>query len=414
MVLIYGKGKTGQAVFEFLNEKREKILIRDDFDFVEEDLKDTSQIIVSPGVPFFHQIYKLARKNNIEIIGEIEFAYRYFDGFITAITGTDGKSTTTYLLGQLLQEKKTFIGGNYGEPFVNAIKENKKNAVLELSSFQIYSTKSFKPDIAIFLNFSTDHLNWHKTEKHYLLSKYRLFKNQTEKDIAILNFDDEKVKNSPTRAKRYYFSLEKLPDNVEGIYPDGSSLYLKINGKQEKINISGFKLIGEHNLQNLMAAVLAAYLQGISIDKINKKIPELKSLPYRIEFKKEINGIKFYNDAKSTTVQSVLKAVESFNEKVVLILGGIYKGGDFSVLRDISNISKFVIIGQDKESLQRMINRPEKTYLADTLKEAVKTAYSLAEKGNIVLFSPGCASFDMFKNYIDRGEQFNKIVEELE
>ncbi|WP_029522404.1 UDP-N-acetylmuramoyl-L-alanine--D-glutamate ligase [Persephonella sp. KM09-Lau-8] len=414
MVLIYGKGKTGQAVFDFLKEKGEKVLIRDDSDFSEEDLKGINQVIVSPGVPFFHKIYKLARKNNIEIIGDIEFAYRFFNGFITAITGTDGKSTTTYLLGQLLEEKEPFIGGNYGEPFVNAMKENKKNAVLELSSFQIYSTKSFKPDIALFLNFSTDHLNWHKTEKHYLLSKYKLFKNQTEKDIAILNFDDEKVKNSPTRAKRYYFSLEKLPDNVEGIYPEGSSLYLKINGKQEKIDISDFKLIGKHNLQNLMAAVLAAYLQGVSVDTISQKIPELKSLPYRIEFKKEINGIKFYNDAKSTTVQSVVKAVESFDKDIILILGGIYKGGDFSVLRDIPNISKFVIIGQDKESLQRMINRPEKTYLIDTLKEAVKTAYSLAEKGDIVLFSPGCASFDMFKNYIDRGEQFNKIVEELE
>lgn len=414
MVLIYGKGKTGQAVFDFLKEKGEKVLIRDDSDFSEEDLKGINQVIVSPGVPFFHKIYKLARKNNIEIIGDIEFAYRFFNGFITAITGTDGKSTTTYLLGQLLEEKEPFIGGNYGEPFVNAMKENKKNAVLELSSFQIYSTKSFKPDIAIFLNFSTDHLNWHKTEKHYLLSKYKLFKNQTEKDIAILNFDDEKVKNSPTRAKRYYFSLEELPDNVEGIYPEGSSLYLKINGKQEKIDISDFKLIGKHNLQNLMAAVLAAYLQGVSVDTISQKIPELKSLPYRIEFKKEINGIKFYNDAKSTTVQSVVKAVESFDKDIILILGGIYKGGDFSVLRDISNISKFVIIGQDKKLLQRMINRPEKTYLADTLKEAVKTAYSLAEKGNTVLFSPGCASFDMFKNYIDRGEQFNKIVEELE
>ncbi|WP_297455833.1 UDP-N-acetylmuramoyl-L-alanine--D-glutamate ligase [Persephonella sp.] len=414
MVLVYGKGKTGQAVFDFLQKRGEKVLIRDDSDFSMEDLKKINQIIVSPGVPFFHRIYKLARKNNIEIIGDIEFAYRYFDGFITAITGTDGKSTTTYILGQLLEEKSPFIGGNYGEPFINVIKENKKNAVLELSSFQIYSTKSFKPDIAIFLNFSTDHLNWHKKEKHYLLSKYRLFKNQTEKDMAILNFDDENVKNSPTKAKIYYFSLKKLPENIEGIYPDGKYLYLKINGKQEKIDVSGFKLIGKHNLQNLMAAILAAYIQGVSVEKINQKIPELKSLPYRIEFKKEINGIKFYNDAKSTTVQSVIKAVESFDEPVVLILGGLYKGGDFSVLRNIPNISKFVIIGQDKELLQKMINQPEKIYLADTLKEAVKTAYSLVEKGNIILFSPGCASFDMFKNYIDRGEQFNKIVEEME
>ncbi len=414
MILIYGKGKTGKALSDYMSSSSIPHIIRDDKDFQEKDLDQVNTVVISPGIPFYHKIYRLSRKRGIEVIGDIEYAYRLYRGCLIAVTGTDGKSTTTHIIGQFLKEKNPFVGGNYGEPFINAVKENKKLSVLELSSFQIYSTKTFRPNTAVLLNIAVDHLDWHKRKSHYYLSKYKIFKRLEKHNTAVLNFDQEIVRNLKTRAKKYYFSVERLPSNYEGIYFCGNSLILKTYRNINRIDISDFKLKGLHNIQNLMASVMTAYISGVPIWEIERKIPRIKPLPFRIQYVKTIGGVEFYNDSKSTTVQSVVKAVESFPDKnVFLILGGIYKGGDFSVLKEFENLKGVFIIGRDKRVIKNMI-KEKNIYLCDSLDTAVKEAYKRAEMGDVVLFSPGCSSFDMFKNYMERGEKFNKIVESLE
>ena len=492
MVLIYGKGKTGESIKKYLEKKNIKSLIIDDNDPLPEN-ENIDTIIVSPGVPFFNRIFKYARKRKIPIISEIEFVYRQCNDNceIIAITGTDGKTTTTSLIYEVLKEasdKNVYVGGNYGIPFVEIldkiekasfsyqktldqkdnpldlvfkttdknkkchsehseepqpfspfpktskeeilhfVQDNKSNqwhyskqniVVLELSSFQTYSTKTLKPKVSIILNISTDHLDWHKKESHYILSKLKLLKNT---EFSVLNYDDKCLKNIKDK-NVYYFSLKELPEDIKGIYlkeyrkEDGLNVYNLVlkDDKTEEIQVKT-QLIGFHNLQNIMATILTAYLLNVDIDKVVEKIKEFKPLIHRIEFIKEVEGVKFYNDSKSTTVQAVEKAIESFDENVVLILGGINKGGDFSKLGSLlkTKVLSAFIIGRDKEQIYKMIKDYTKSIKKESLEEAVKDAFEVAKSNKaVVLFSPGCASFDMFKNYADRGNKFKEIVESL-
>ncbi|MGC9080598.1 UDP-N-acetylmuramoyl-L-alanine--D-glutamate ligase [Sulfurihydrogenibium sp.] len=420
MILIYGKGKTGTELKSFLDSKGIQNIILDDNDSIENVKPEL--IIVSPGVPFFKEIYRFAKKNRIPIISDIEYAYRFFKGDIIAITGTDGKTTTTSLIYDIfmsVSSKNVFVGGNYGIPFINAVDKNYDLAVLELSSFQLYSTKTFKPKIAILLNISKDHLDWHKKIKHYVLSKFKIFKNQTEKDYLILNHDDSCLRNIQAKSKVYYFSLNTLPKDKKGIFlkdKKDNQYLLTIRDVSEKDLVVKTKLIGLHNLQNIMASILAAYLYGLDLDKVLEVIEKFEPLPHRIEFVANIKGISFYNDSKATTVQAVEKAIDSFDKNVILILGGINKGGDFSTLKDKlkEKVKKAIIIGRDKEEIKRMIEDYTDIELSSSLEDAVMKAFNSAEKGYTVILSPGCASFDMFKSYADRGEKFKKIVKNLE
>jgi len=459
--LIYGKGKTGESIKKYLEKKNIQSLIIDDNDPLPEN-ENIDTIIVSPGVPFFNRIFKYAKKRKIPIISEIEFAYRQCNDNceIIAITGTDGKTTTTSLIYEVLKEisdENVYVGGNYGIPFVEILDKieeasfsyqkpldqednslgkansdktmNKNNistshvspliVVLELSSFQIYSTNTLKPKVSIILNISTDHLDWHKKEKHYILSKLKLLKNT---EFSVLNYNDKCLKNIKGK-NVYYFSLKELPEDVKGIYlkeyrkEDGLNVYNLVlkDDKTEEIQVKT-QLIGFHNLQNIMATILTAYLLNVNINKVIEKIKEFKPLNHRIEFVKEVEGVKFYNDSKSTTVQAVEKAIESFDEKIVLILGGINKGGDFSKLGSLlkTKVLSAFIIGRDKEQIFRMIKDYTNSIKKESLEEAVKDAFEVAKSNKaVVLFSPGCASFDMFKNYADRGNKFKEIVESL-
>ncbi|WP_457621294.1 UDP-N-acetylmuramoyl-L-alanine--D-glutamate ligase, partial [Persephonella sp.] len=279
-----------------------------------------------------------------------------------------------------------------------------------------YSIKNFKPDIAVFLNFYPDHLDWHKKLSHYKLSKYRLFKNMKETDPAVLNFDDKTVKNTPKKGKRYYFSLVDLPKDLEGAYFNGSEIILRINKNKLKFNLSSIQLKGTHNIQNLMAAVITAYLYGISPDLIAEKLKSFIPLPHRMEYVGKIDEVDFYNDSKATTIQAVKKALQSFpDRKVILITGGINKGGDFSDLRDELKfrVKHVFIIGRDKMEIFKKIKNYTTAELKDSLEDAVNSAFRVAEKKDVILLSPGCASFDMFKNYQERGERFKEIVRKL-
>ena len=243
-----------------------------------------------------------------------------------------------------------------------------------------------------------------------------MLKNIKENGFAVLNYDDINLKSIKINRNVYYFSLNELPKGVEGIYFDRDRLVLNLKDYKEFINISDTKLQGVHNIQNIMASVLTSYLILKDKNFIERRLKSFKPLPYRMEFKGKIKGVEFINDAKSTTVQSVLKALESFNKKnVYLILGGINKGGDFSILRnELKNkVKKVYLIGRDKRNIFKMIEGYTEISFSNSLDEAVKGSFKEAKRGDFILFSPGCASFDMFKNYKERGKSFNRIFEEL-
>ncbi len=414
-VLIYGKGLSGEAAARLCEKKGLNYKLVEDKDFTEETLNEIDIVVVSPGIPFFHPIFKLCKRRKIPVISEIDFASFFWEGKVIAITGTDGKSTTTKIVYDILRlyKKDVFIGGNYGIPFSDiVIEKNRGIAVLELSSFQIYSTKFLKPDTGVFLNISEDHLNWHKKFRHYLYSKIRLFKNLNRNSLAVINKDDFFSSCITTEGKKVYFSLKALEENEEGIFLRDGFLWIKKGKNVEKfLDVKEIPVAGIHNIQNVMAATLVCLNEGLSKDKIVKGIKSFEPLPYRLEYKGKVKGVDVYNDAKSTTVQSLKMAVKSFPEKkVIVIAGGINKGGDFSILKEEKNIKGFVLIGKDKESIKNMVESYFHVKTADSLEEALKKALLIAEKDDVIVFSPGCASFDMFKNYIDRGESFNKVL----
>ncbi len=418
MLLIYGKGKSGLSAYSLAEKKGFKAVLVDDKDFKEEYLRNVSLIVVSPGIPFNHQIFKLAKRRSIPIIGEVEFAFRFWRGKIISITGTDGKSTTTKLIYEILKTKypDVYIGGNYGIPFSQIVSEHTEGiAVLELSSFQIYSTVSFKPNTAVFLNFSKDHLDWHKKISHYLFSKYKLFKNQTSTDTVVLNFDNLYTYETKTKGRKLFFSLEPLPEGYEGTFLKDKKIFLRIDDKEEElISVDEIPLKGIHMFQNIMASILVGSIYKVEKENILQSIKAFKPLPFRLEYEGSFKGIDIYNDAKSTTVQSLKMAIKSFQDKkVVLIAGGINKGGDFSLLREEKNIKKVILIGRDKEIIKKSLENFFPVEISENLQEAFKKSLKSAEKNDVILFSPGCASFDMFKNYIDRGESFKRIVREI-
>lgn len=395
MKLIYGKGCTGQALVDFCEENGIDYFLMDDNDFSLSVLEKVDEIIVSPGVPFYADIYKLARKRRIPIIGEIEFAYRYKKGKIIAITGTDGKSTTTKLVYDILKNfnDNTFIGGNYGIPFISFVDKLTESSitVLELSSFQIYSTRTFRPHIAVILNIDIDHLNWHKKLKHYVYSKLRITRNQTHEDYLIIN------------------------KNLKNLHFNTKAKIIEINIKETEIlNLEKVKLKGKHNLENISVAIQISKIFNLELEKVKEVIENFSPLEHRLEFLGTFNGVKIYNDAKSTTVQATRKAIEAMDSPVILIAGGIDKGGNFKDLRNsLNKKAKLVIlIGRDKEKIKKDINF-KNTVFANTLEEALNIAIKHSEKKDTILFSPGCASFDMFKNYIDRGNQFKNLVNKL-
>jgi len=271
--------------------------------------------------------------------------------------------------------------------------------------------KSFKPEVSAFLNFSVDHLDWHKKLKHYFLSKEKLFRLMKKDSYAILNYENESIRNVRTEAKKIFFSTQEKKD----IFIK-DKIYINLEEKRTIIENRNKNLIGKHNLKNISVAIFVALMYGLKSDEINEKIETFEPLPHRLEFVKEINGVLFYNDSKSTTVQSLKVAIESFDSPILLIVGGINKGGDFSQISPLlkEKVKKVFLIGRDSSEINDMIKDSCETQICNNLKEAVERAYHDAKKGDVVLLSPGCASFDMFKGYSHRGDSFKDIVESLD
>ena len=373
-------------------------------------------IVVSPGVDLSIEPIQKAIKHGVRVISEIELAYHFIHVPIIAVTGTNGKTTTTLLIGEMLKEdgKKVGVGGNVGEPLVLFAdgKDQWEVLVVEISSFQLEAIEDFRPRISVLLNITEDHLDRYSSYADYIEAKMRIFANQNSGDLAVLNRDDpiviqfkEKVK-----AKKVLFSLSERLD--EGAFSNGQTISLRLGGKREEYSLAKTPLKGIHNVENMMAALTTARIFDCSKKAIQAVLNRFEGLEHRLEFIREIEGVRFYNDSKGTNVGSVVKSLQSFSEPVILIAGGKDKNGDLSPLKELiqKRVKHLILIGEAKERMNRELGGLTDTVMAKTMEEAVLLAHQKAKAGEVVLLSPACSSFDMFKDYKERGKVFKESV----
>lgn len=373
-------------------------------------------VVVSPGVPATIIPVRYAERAGAEVIGEVELAYRYLKGRVVAITGSNGKTTTTSLVGELLRDAGLIVqvGGNIGRPLISMIDTSRADGwtVAELSSFQLETIKTFRPAIAIVLNVTPNHMDRYETFNDYAAAKHRIFMNQTAEDTAVLNADDPTVSSWATglRANVMRFSVKTELDN--GVFLRGREL---IYGEQVLLNVDEMKLRGMHNVENVAAAFAAGIAAGASIESMNGTAKRFDPVEHRLEFVTEIEGVKFYNDSKATSVDATLKALEAFAHepgKVVLILGGKGKKAPYAPLEQLvrTKVRKLVLIGEDAETIANELGMSAPFERASDMRDAVARALAAAEKADVVLLAPACASFDMFESFEHRGKTFKEEV----
>ncbi|MCP3677586.1 MAG: UDP-N-acetylmuramoyl-L-alanine--D-glutamate ligase [Deltaproteobacteria bacterium] len=441
-VLIVGLGKTGFATARFLVKMGARVTVTDrregavieGIDSLEEmgvtvecgghhmeTFLGSDLIVVSPGVPYELRHLREARDGGVETMSEIELASSFIDIPIVAVTGTNGKTTTTTLLGEIFAAagRDVFVGGNIGTPLVEYLLSGRRGSaiILEVSSFQLEGIKRFRPRVAILLNVTEDHLDRYASIDEYCEAKFRIFENQKESDLAIVNGDDPMimsrigaVKKPPTVVP---FSLTR--SSRSGIFfREGEIIYAGEEG-EERYPTGKFKLKGRHNLENIMAAIGAARHLGISRETILKTVERFDGLPHRMEAVRRIGGVWYYNDSKGTNVGALLKSLEGVEGPVILIAGGKDKGGNYSLLKDAAaeKVKLLILLGEAKTKIRGAIGTVAETVLAGSLEEAVRIASARCTPGDTVLLSPACSSFDMFKSFEDRGEQFKRLVHQL-
>jgi UDP-N-acetylmuramoylalanine--D-glutamate ligase len=377
-------------------------------------------LIISPGVPLDIPILKEAQNLGIPIFSEIEVAFWLTDAKIVGITGSNGKTTTTALVGDILKEdrKECEVGGNIGIPFSNLVEKVSPDGiiVLELSSFQLERIEEFKPHVAVVLNLTPDHLDRYPDLRSYMEAKLRIFENQTEVNFAVLNADD---KNSMELAlysasKKFFFSTQK--ELELGAFVKNGMLVYKMNGKEEKIiETKDITIKGPHNLSNATAACAICAILEVSPVSMGETLKNFKGVEHRLEEVATLSGVKFVNDSKATNVESVWYALQSVEKPIILIAGGKDKGGDFTKLRELveNRVKALILIGEAKEKIHDALSDLVSTLYTDSLEEAVELSFKKAEAGDTVLLSPACASFDMFKNYEHRGDVFKSSVKHL-
>jgi UDP-N-acetylmuramoylalanine--D-glutamate ligase len=382
---------------------------------------NADEIIKSPGIPERVAIVKSAIEKGIPVISEIEYAGRYTDAFKICITGSNGKTTTTTLLYHILKNAGLNVGiaGNVGKSWALQIaEENYDYYVIELSSFQLDGMIDFKADIAILMNITPDHLDRYNGMQGYTDSKFRVIQNQTDQDIFIYCADDEVTKQELTKynikAQQLPFSLNQKFNN--GAYLDNETLIIKYKSNELIMSIQELALKGQHNTYNSMAAGIAAKVFKLRKEDIRESLSNFQGVEHRLEFVLKVHGIEFINDSKATNVNSTWYALESMPNDVIWIVGGIDKGNDYTILEELvrKKVKSIICLGLDNTKIHKAFGEIVETIVdVKSAEEAVKTAYYLAKKDDNVLLSPACASFDLFDNYEDRGQQFKQAVREL-
>ena len=378
-------------------------------------------VVLSPGVPTDLPVVEQMMSRGILVIGEVELAYRFGKGDILAITGTNGKTTTTTLLGQIMKryQDEVFVVGNIGNPYTMAAKEMTERSVTvaEMSSFQLETIREFHPKVSAILNFTPDHLNRHHTMEAYVNAKKRIAENQTEEDHCILNYEDDRTREfgEKVKAQVLYFSSQRKLER--GIYLDRGSIIYR---NPEEIRICGveeLQVLGTHNYENVMAAAGMAAVYGVPIPVIKEAVLAFQGVEHRIEFVAEKGGVVYYNDSKGTNPDAAIKAIQAMNRPTVLLGGGYDKDSEYTqwIRAFDGKVKKLVLLGQTREKIARDAEKCgfHDYVLADGFEEAVSLAADLAEAGDAVLLSPACASWDMFPNYEARGEKFKEIVNSL-
>ena len=445
-VLVVGLGKSGVASALFLkahgarvtasdtksgDELRNEIPVLLDHGITvetgghgERTFRGQDLIVVSPGVPVDAPLLVQARALGEPVIGEIELAAQFLPGPIVAITGSNGKTTTTTLAGEIMTAGglPTLVGGNIGTPAISlAERANRETViVLEVSSFQLETIQTFHPKVAVVLNVTPDHLDRHRSFDVYVNAKARIFENQRGDDFAVLNADDPTCvsMSTRTRAQLFWFSRQKEVEQGACVR-EGNILFRQGTSQQQIMQVSEISLKGAHNLENVLAAVCAGRLMGCQPEKIRQAVSQFKAVEHRLEFVATIRGVDYYNDSKATNVDATIKALESFPANIHLILGGKDKGSDYSVLNDLlrKRVKRVYTIGAAAAKIESQIvsqkNGGPEIVHAETLENAVRRANAVAQPGDVVLLAPACASFDQFKNYEQRGQVFKDIVMRL-
>ncbi|MSS63034.1 UDP-N-acetylmuramoyl-L-alanine--D-glutamate ligase [Velocimicrobium porci] len=445
-VLVVGTGISGIAAVKLLCTEGAKVYLQDSNEALTEqavldklpksisvqviigelpkELKDNIELVVlSPGVPLDLPYIQEMKKNNVPIWGEIELAYQFSKGKMAAITGTNGKTTTTALVGEIMRHYyvSVYVVGNIGIPYTDMVLNTKGSSitVAEMSSFQLETVHEFRPEVSAILNITPDHLNRHHTMENYIAAKKRIAINQGINDTCVLNYEDEVLREmaKTLRPKVFFFSSKR--ELEEGIFLDkeGNFVY-KENGINEIVcNIKDLKLLGTHNYENVMAAIAISYHIGVPMEAIREAVTSFTSVEHRIEYVTEKNGVTYYNDSKGTNPDAAIKGIQAMVKPTFLIGGGYDKGSDYKewIQSFDGKVKKLVLIGATKEKIKQQANECGFTAIefADSLEEAVKICAVNASEGDAVLLSPACASWGMFKNFEERGRKFKEYVNQL-
>lgn len=443
-VLVFGSGISGIAASRLLEKKGAKVILYDGNEtldkekmrqqigektqveivlgtFPEEILDRLSLVVMSPGVPTDLPIVKKMRTADIPIWGEIELAYAYGKGDVLAITGTNGKTTTTALLGEIMRSynPSTYIVGNIGNPYTAVADTLTEDSVTvaEISSFQLETIDKFCPKVSAILNITPDHLNRHHTMEAYIRAKEDIAKNQTQEQVCVLNYEDEVLREfgSHVKADVIYFSSQRKLER--GIYLEDECIIYNNEVKMELCHVDELKLLGIHNYENVMAAAAMALAYGVPAEIVKTVIRQFAGVEHRIEFVCEKNGVAYYNDSKGTNPDAAIKGIQAMNRPTYLIGGGYDKDSEYDewIEAFAGKVKKLVLLGATKEKIAATARRHgfEDIILTGTFEEAVMTCVNLANPGEAVLLSPACASWGMFKNYEERGDKFKEIVNSL-
>lgn len=403
-------------------EEIEDIKFHEYFGGDKPDFKNIDLVIKSPGMPPSEEIIEEISNFKIEIISDIELAYLISDSknFIV-VTGTNGKTTVTTLLNEVFLKagKKVILGGNIGYGILDNILDAKEDDIIliEASSFQLNNINKLKPKIAIITNIGSDHLDWHGSVENYQIAKKNIYKNQDKNDYIILDSDDEYLMNlKGIKSSKFSYSIKNILP--KGVYIQDDIIKISDEGKEHEIlNIKDIKIFGDHNLKNILSVVGTCYLLGINLHVVKNAIIQFNGVEHRLEYVDIIKGVKYINDSKGTNIESTIVAIKAFKEDKILILGGKDEGASFEKLafNIDSSVKNIILFGETKDLIKKSLDEIKFTNvnIVDSLEKAVELSYEIAKPDQIVLFSPACASYDMFKSYIQRGLIFKKEVQKL-